>query len=162
MKRSGDTMTGKLNLDVGNTGANAIRADEVDTKIADASSGIVIDDDGTAIIKEPGGGWVKNQITAWVIFDATGDTTEDPVILDSYNISTVERITSGEQGRYFMEFIDTMDTIYYAAIVNTDKSEGYGTADALTTVRCNLYARQNGTGTWQDDIVSIIVVGGKG
>lgn len=96
----------------------------------------------------------KNACTAWVNFDGT---TTPPTIRDSYNVSAVIRIATGQYDVYFKE---AMDNNKYSTVA----TQGYqGSIDISNNYINKVYmVTRDSTFTTRNDInVSIHIMGGK-
>ena len=120
VSKAGDTMVGNLILPGGATLATeALQSQEIDSKIATAinavASGIELSANSEEIVQTDGS-WVKNQLSAWVVFDGT---TTPPTIEDSYNVSSVSRNATGQ---FTVTFIDSMLNTDYIVTGGSDIS----------------------------------------
>lgn len=102
----------------------------------------------------------KNACTAWAIYDST---TTPPTIIDSYNISSIIRISSGVYDLYFAEEMDTKS--YSISGLKKDMAsllDGHLTViyQENTTKKLKIQSIENGT-SFDSSYVSIQVFGGK-
>ncbi|AZV46847.1 hypothetical protein C3L23_06045 [Nautilia sp. PV-1] len=102
--------------------------------------------------------WIKNQATAWVVFDGT-----DGTVKDSYNIDSVVK---NDTGRYTINFENEMSNTNYTFSgngLNTGNTDGYSIAyTSKATDSCDIVTASGDGSSAQDwSGVTVIFFGGK-
>ena len=118
--------------------------------------GVKISTDGFSI-KNASGGNIKNQCTAWVVFDGT---TTPPTIKDSYNVSSVVRTSTGQ---YDINFSSDMDNNNYSFALGCSGVSRYATQKTNATIqKISMSVINLSSNTYENNpSVSVNIFGGK-
>jgi len=123
------------------------------------SSSITLYDDAGNPVVVSGEALKKGLATAWVNFDGT---QTPPIIYDSYNVSNVERISTGT---FAVHFAVPMDNTNYTQTMTQragyEKNSGIGLKSDNSINSCLVETWSSTAVADNDDNVSVTVFGGK-
>ncbi len=122
------------------------------TSRIETTSGDGVDVVGLSKVEDTG----KNICTAWVSFD--GQTTP-PTILDSFNVSSVDRAATGD---YTVNFLTPMDNTNFIVVGTTKGNRTFGSVLTLdvNSVRVLTYAGADASAI-EIDGNCVTIFGGK-
>ncbi len=124
------------------------------------SSSVTLYDDAGNPVVVSGEALKKGLATAWVKFDGI----DGAVIKDSFNVSSVVRVSVGV---YEIHFETPMDNANYVFAGSSQPATASGTSivqsidDPSTVNICNIRADTYSNGAQDNDNISVIVHGGK-
>ncbi len=123
----------------------------LDADLVRGNTPVILSSDGLKILK-PDASVIKNQLTAWVVYDGV-----NAAIIDSFNISSVIKNGAGD---YTFNFSGNMNNTNYCVIGTSNYADIRAVSKAQSAVQIRTYGA-NANGLYLvDTIVEIAIVGG--